>query len=274
MADRARIRIALEVVEKMIAAERYDLSQPYFNGMPVWPGHPEFHLALMRRHGDVIRPSGGSSSNEIVIIGGHVGTHMDAPAHIAGVSGLLGDVDPKSVESNNGFAALGIDTFEPGAVRAIFLDVAAIKSLSELAADETVGAKELEAACDFNDVNVSPGDCVLIRTGMGAHWNDRRRFLGGEYGLPGVNESGAEWLVEHGVGVVGTDTICFESFRPGQQDLPVHELLLAGAGIFIMEALNLEALATHNVRRALIMLAPLHFQGATGSPIRPVAFPY
>src|SRR3546814_20629148 len=59
-----------------------DLGRPLFQGMPQSPNHPQFRMVLERRHGDRYRPGGASASNEIIIMGGHVGTHVDALCHI------------------------------------------------------------------------------------------------------------------------------------------------------------------------------------------------
>ena len=51
--------------------------------MPVSPNHPAFEMAMIRRHGDVVRPDGGSAANEMIVLGGHVGTHIDAVGHVS-----------------------------------------------------------------------------------------------------------------------------------------------------------------------------------------------
>ena len=55
-----------------------ELGHPHFTGMPCSPNHPGFRMSLIRRHGDMVRPDGGSASNEMIVTGGHVGTHVDA----------------------------------------------------------------------------------------------------------------------------------------------------------------------------------------------------
>ena len=42
-----------------------ELGQPLFTGMPCSPNHPGFRMTLIRRHGDMVRPDGGSAANEI-----------------------------------------------------------------------------------------------------------------------------------------------------------------------------------------------------------------
>jgi kynurenine formamidase len=48
-------------------------------------------------------------------------------------------------------------------------------------------------------------------------------------------------------------------------------ILLVRAGIYIIEALNLEALAADGVREFAFACLPLKFRGGTGSPVRPIA---
>jgi kynurenine formamidase len=53
--------------------------------------------------------------------------------------------------------------------------------------------------------------------------------------------------------------------------MPVHVHLLVESGIHIIECLNLERLAAEGVHEFLFVALPLKIQGATGSPIRPIA---
>ena len=58
-----------ELIELVAGARVYDLAQPFVNGMPQSPNHPRFHLALARRHGDVVREGGGSAAGEVLVLG-------------------------------------------------------------------------------------------------------------------------------------------------------------------------------------------------------------
>ncbi len=57
--------------------EIFDISQTLANGMPVWPGDPEFQLRPVLR-----TPDGGVSNVSEVRMGTHTGTHIDAPFHM------------------------------------------------------------------------------------------------------------------------------------------------------------------------------------------------
>jgi kynurenine formamidase len=64
---------------------------------------------------------------------------------------------------------------------------------------------------------------------------------------------------------------------PGERDpesgatLFAHAYLLPQKGIYILENLNLEELARDRRWQFAFVAAPLKLQGATGSPIRPLA---
>jgi kynurenine formamidase len=244
-----------------------------FRGMPQSPNHPPFQMALQRRHGDYVRADGGSAANEIIVTGGHVGTHVDALAHVSHDGGLYGGVDAASVQSHEGFRELGIDAFPPYVGRAVVLDVARTQGVDVLPAGYGVTADDLQAAADRAGVEVAVGDAVLIGTGWSRRWEEREAFVGAEEGVPGLDTSAAQWCVDHGVRIAGGETIAFEQIKAGAGHalLPVHRMFLVDHGINIVETMNLAPLLDLDVAECLLVLAPLNVRGATGGPVRPLA---
>src|SRR5690606_39019014 len=57
--------------------------QPLHTGMARHPHHPPFVFSLTKQHGEWGYPDGISASAEMIAMGGHVGTHIDALGHIA-----------------------------------------------------------------------------------------------------------------------------------------------------------------------------------------------
>ena len=243
----------------------FDLGRPLFQGMPQSPNHPPFRLALQRRHGDVVRPDGGSAASETIITGGHVGTHMDALCHVSHDGKMFGGVDAADAQTGGRFDALGIETVEPIVRRGVLLDVGVCEPAYEVTPDD------LDAA--VGDIALNPGDVGLIRTGWGRRWDDPEAYVGTASGVPGPGEEGAKWLAARGVFAAGADTIAFEHLSPGagHRVLPAHRVLLVEHGIHIIETLDLEALAASGVNEFLFVLAPLKIVGGTGSPVRPLA---
>ncbi|MCL1593256.1 MAG: cyclase family protein [Actinomycetia bacterium] len=241
--------------------------------MPVSPNHPAFQLAMMRRHGDMVRSDGGSAANEIFVLGGHVGTHIDALGHVSQDGLMYGGIDASSSQSNHGLTRLGIDTVDPILCRGVMLDVATYRGVDVLEPGYEVTVNDLEAAADAAGLAVGAGDAVLIRTGWSKHWGDADLFRGQVAGAPGPGEAAAMWLAERDVRVTGAETIAYEVIRPGEghATLPVHRVLLVEAGINIMEVMNLAPLAAAEVHEFLFVAAPLKIVGGTGSPMRPLA---
>ncbi|MDO8673706.1 MAG: hypothetical protein Q7O66_20030 [Dehalococcoidia bacterium] len=53
--------------------------------------------------------------------------------------------------------------------------------------------------------------------------------------------------------------------------IPVHLGAIRDLGIYLMENLDLDALAADRVYDSLLVIAPLNLTGGAGSPITPVA---
>jgi kynurenine formamidase len=53
--------------------------------------------------------------------------------------------------------------------------------------------------------------------------------------------------------------------------LALHIELLVKRGVTFLEHLNLATMAADDVKKALLVVAPLLIAGATGSPINPIA---
>ncbi|MER6951527.1 cyclase family protein [Nonomuraea sp. NPDC000554] len=249
----------------------FDLAQPMRKGMPQSPNHPPFRMVLERRHGDLVRADGGSAANEVIVTGGHVGTHVDALAHVSHDGLLHGGQPTGPVMSHEGFSSLGIDTFEPFVGRCVLLDVAAAHGVKTLPAGYEITADDLSRAA--GEVEIRPGDAVLVGTGWSRLWASGEEFVGQRDGVPGPGAEAGRWLAERRPRVVGGETIAFEHIAPGRghATLPVHRIMLVESGINIVETMRLDELLDAGVREFLLVLNPLPIVGATGAPVRPLA---
>jgi kynurenine formamidase len=259
--------------QALAGARVYDLAQPIEAGMPVSPNHPGFKLALQRRHGDMVRKDGGSAANEMMMLGGHTGTHVDALCHVSHEGKLHGGIDALEAQRGGRFQAHGVEKIPITLCRGVMLDVAALHGVSVLAPGTAITAADLDAAATRQRVEVRQGDAVLLRSGWPAHWGDPERFLGHRDGVPGPDESAAQWLIDHGVRLTGAETIAYEWIPAGRGHalLPVHRMLLVEHGVHIVEAMNLSELHAAAVSEFLFVLAPIKVVGATGVPVRPIA---
>ena len=253
-----------QLFDLLAEAKVYDLAQPYFTGMPHYPTHPPFLFSLVKQHGEYVSPSGYSSACESFAFGGHVGTHIDALCQVSCGGKLYGGTDAASVQSYaGGMSALSADTIAPIFRRGVLLDIAGATILPE---DFEITPAHLEAAA--KNIEIRPGDVVLLRTGWAAYWDDPRKFISRVHG-PGPALPAARWLSDRGIFAAGSDTVAFE--KVPDPAMPVHVHFLVESGIHIMECLNLESLAAARVYEFLFIAAPLKIRGATASPLRPLA---
>ena len=261
------------LVDLISEATVYDLGRPMRNGMAQSPNHPPFRHCLDRRHGDRTRACGGSAAADLLTTGCHVGTHVDALAHVSHQGLLHGGVDAFQAQSGGRFEVLGIDELPPFAGRGVLLDVPDLLGVEFCAGGHEITVAELEGTVARQRTPVRPGDAVLVRSGWGAHFDDTRLFIGADTGVPGVGESGARWLADQGAALVGADTLAFECIPAGQGHalLPAHRVMLVERGINIIETMDLESLAADGVHEFAFVLAHLNIVGATGAPARPLA---
>ena len=254
-----------ELFDSLSAAKVYDLSQPYFVGMPHFPTHPPFLFSLTREHGDHVGPEGHSSAAEALGLGGHCGTHIDALCHFSKHGKLFRD-QPAAQAYATGLAHHSVDTIAPLIRRAVLLDIARVAGVAVLPEDFEVLPEHLEGAAQATEI--APGDVVLLRTGWSRYWSEAARFIAQGRG-PGPSLAGAQWLSRRGIFAAGSDTLAFEKIPA--ETMPVHVHLLVESGIHIIECLNLEELAAAGVTRFVLIAAPLKIRGATGAPMRPLA---
>jgi kynurenine formamidase len=118
-------------------------------------------------------------------------------------------------------------------------------------------------------VAIGQGDVVLIRTG----WIETKLADPGFYdGEPGIDLEAGQWLAERGVAAIGADNFAIEAIPfPEGKVFPVHQCVLRGYGVALIEGLVLEPLAKSGASEFLFMASPLPIVGGTGSPLAPVA---
>jgi arylformamidase len=101
---------------------------------------------------------------------------------------------------------------------------------------------------------------VLLKTRNSFRWKERPQRFDSNY--VSLSPEGAQWLLDHGVKLVGIDFLSIEAFqRPGR---PTHRILLS-AGAVIIEGLNLSDVPPG---RYSLTCLPLNVIGAEGSPAR------
>jgi kynurenine formamidase len=256
------------------SARVIDLEQPRFQGMPIHPSHkPGYFYSLHRRHRDTYQPAHGprSGASGMLNMMEHSGTHIDALCHQACGLKVFGNVESDSIETPYGFKQLGIEHVPPILTRGVLLDVATWKGQATLPPEYSISADELIACAASQNVAVTKGDVVLVRTGYDTLWRDEEVYLR----AAGVGKSGSIWAAEQGVVAVGADNMAWDAPNDIDPDTGAtlfgHIHLLVQKGIYIIENLDLRELAQSKQYTFAFIGIPLKFMGATGSPIRPLA---
>ncbi len=204
----------------------YDISLTISPSMPVWPGDPTVDLVQVQSmdKGDHINMTKMAMSV-------HTGTHVDAPHHFLN--------NHKTVEN------LPLDILTgPCYVIQLPDDV------------DEIDAEALER------MPISEGTKrLLFGTSNSKFWakgenNFQKDFVS-------ISEDGAEWLVDHGIELVGVDYLSVAPFGEGT---PTHTVLLK-AGVVVVEGLNLA-----KVPRGFYDLycLPLKIAGSDGAPARAI----
>lgn len=244
--------------------------------MPIHESHrPGYFYALHRRHRDTLNPEVNgprSGASGVLTMMEHSGTHIDALCHQACGLEMFGGVRTDEVETPAGFNQLGIENVPPIITRAVMLDVAHHQNVSRLPDHHSITEEELRNCATAQSSVVHPGDVLIVRTGSGAIWNQPEDYLK----AAGVHRSGTLWAASQGVVAVGADNMAWDPLN-GERDpetgttLFAHVHLLVRNGIYIIENLQLEQLSKDQCYEFTIVVTPLKLNGATGSPVRPLA---
>jgi kynurenine formamidase len=261
-----------KIWDDLAQAQVYDLEQPRSAAAPLLPLLvPGFSYTLHRRH-EVGIADPRTAASGFLATTDHAGTHIDALSHVAEDLTLYGGEKVTfRTQTPTGFTHLGAESIPVMISRGILLDIAHYRGVDWITADQPVSRQDIEAVCQQQHITPHAGDVVLVRTGNGARWSDPSGYLV----AGGVRADASQWLAEQKVRAVGADHMSWDT--DGQIDpalgfsLPGHIILLVRHGIYIMENLFLEDLARAQVYEFLFIALPLKIQGATASPLRPVA---
>jgi arylformamidase len=203
----------------------HDISLTISPSLTTWPSHPKIDISRVR---DMAQ--GARSNVSRLELSSHTGTHVDAPLHfIAG--------------------GRGVETLDLSVLvgPALVVDARA-KSLLDAAALDSLG--------------IPPGAVrLLLRTHNSDIWAEPATAFHEDY--VALDTSGAEWVLEHGIRLVGVDYLSVAAYH----DLVVPHQKLLGAGVIPLEGLNLSEITPGEYQ---LVCLPLKIGGGDGAPCRAV----
>ena len=220
-------------------------------------------------------PTDFCTSDDKVAMGVQAASHWDALSHAGYESRLYNDVPFESTDEA-GAHELGIEHFGPVVSRGLLLDVARALGVETFDDGHPINGDDLERAAALGGLTVEPGDILMVRTGQMAHLaaGDKDRF---SHPSPGLSTKSVEWLRDHDVAAVATDTLVFECFPCEDPDvlLPVHLLHLRDMGMPQGQLWALDDLAADcaddGQYDCLLTATPIPLTRSPGGPVAPTA---
>ena len=205
----------------------YDISLTISPDMPVWPGDPKVVIQRIAKISD-----GDNANVSQIELSVHTGTHLDAPNHFL-------DQDKTTVEQLDLKILTG---------RAYVLHLP----------DEV----DLITRTVLENAEIPPRTRrLLLRTRNSHLW--ARQVNEFDRSFVAIDPSGAEYLTDRGVRLVGVDYLSVAPFKEGR---PTHEILLK-RGVVIVEGLDLSQISQG---RYTLYCLPLKILGAEGAPARAI----
>jgi len=215
------------------------------------------------------RPGGFQFAEDTVVMPLHIGTHIDALCHAWCDSRMFNNYREDTLRSTSGATRLGVEKMPPAVTRGLLLDLVGLRG-RPLRGGEVVSRADLEACLSAAQLEIEPGDAVLLHTG----------WLAAQQGVsdvdfntePGIDYEAGLWLAQRDVALIGADNYAVEvlPFAEGTV-FPVHQCVIRDFGIPLLEGLLLEPLVRTGRREFLFVAAALPIVGATGSPLTPLA---
>jgi kynurenine formamidase len=228
------------------ALKLIDLSREITHKMARLPNHPMVIISQFTTHDEKRVADGYEFSTAVTSLnmGDHSGTHVDAPYHFDARPGAL-TVDQMPLET--------------------FFTEAVCLDLSHKPLNSDISIADLQQAEQAAGIEIQPKDTVFL------HMDFYRRTIGTDAYItdfPGLTKESATWLGQRGITMFGVEAV--SPGRTGRNNFEVHHVC-RDLGFTHMEGLiNLDQLVGKG--RFRFIGFPLKIKGASGSPIRAVAW--
>ena len=244
--------VSINVLQGKTARKIIDLTYPFDSDSVYWPTAETFKLET---DFEGVTDKGYYYSAYRYSAAEHGGTHLDAPVHFA--KGRH-SVDQIPLDQLTG-AGLVIDVTRQCASNPDYL----------------VSVSDFEN-WEKQNGTIPAGSIVLLRTGFGKFYPDRKKYLGTEergaaavakLHFPGLDPEAARWLAQNrSINAIGLDTA---SIDRGQSTLFESHRALFEKNIPAFENVaNLDQLPTKGFT---VIALPMNIKGGSGGPLRIIA---
>ena len=241
------VMLATSTVNAIDTKKLIDMTYPFGADTLYWPTAKPFQLETIA---EGRTPQGYWYSSYNYSASEHGGTHLDAPFHFAEGKWTTEEIPLVNLI---GFG--------------VVIDV---RNKAESDRDYRLRPDDIRA-WEKQHGAIPKDSIVLMYTGWGKYWGDRKRYFGTDepgnvtdLHFPGFSKEAAEFLIkQRNVKAVGLDTPSID-YGPSK-DFIAHQTL-CGANVPIFE--NVASMDRLPPRGATIFALPMKIKGGSGAPLR------
>lgn len=204
-------------------------------------------------------------------------THLDSLAHLFWDGKMYNGVSSSQVSDRQGALVHDVLAVKDGVVtRGVLLDIPRLRGRDFLEGNDHVYPEDLEAAEQAAGVKLEAGDVLLLRTGAGFERRQQKKAYNANKPRSGYQAACLPWLHERGIAMIGSD-VAQDVTPAGYKtvSMPIHMVGIVAMGLWLIDNCQLEDLAETCAKLGRwefqFVLAPVRFQGVTGSPVNPLA---
>ena len=209
-----------------------DLTLTVSENIPTFPGSPQPSFVQDKN----IKNDGYYS--ELLFLSSHTGTHLDAPYHFLENGAKIHEISLKRLVSN------------------------AILVKSRKKGDQLITKTDIHKF-EKKHGKIPSGSTVIFWTGWQKMIKNSSYFIRN----PGLSVAAAKYLVSKKINLVGTDSPSIDLGK--DKRFPVHHIFSKNNILIVENLANLEKIKSSKFH---FVVLPLKLKGATGSPVRAIAF--
>ena len=209
-----------------------DLTLIISENIPTFPGSPQPSFVQDKN----IKNDGYNS--ELLFLSSHTGTHLDAPYHFQEKGEKIHEISLKRLVSS------------------------AILVKSRKKGDQPITKTDIQKF-EKKHGKIPSGSTVIFWTGWQKMIKNNSYFIRN----PGLSTAAAKYLVSKKINLVGTDSPSIDLGK--DKRFPVHHIFSKNNVLIVENLTNLEKIRSSKFH---FVVLPLKLKGATGSPVRAIAF--
>ena len=209
-----------------------DLTLTVSENIPTFPGSPQPSFVQDKN----IKNDGYNS--ELLFLSSHTGTHLDAPYHFQEKGEKIHEISLKRLVSS------------------------AILVKSRKKGDQPITKTDIQKF-EKKHGKIPSGSSIIFWTGWQKMIKNDSYFIRN----PGLSTAAAKYLVSKKINLVGTDSPSIDLGK--DKRFPVHHIFSKNNVLIVENLTNLEKIRSSKFH---FVVLPLKLKGATGSPVRAIAF--